>query len=113
MLIVRRWMPRIIGAMVMIGVVHAFMLWLNMPTFEAWCLGSLIYTGLVAVLFSRKSLIDKLGTYVIFIVVTVAGALTVCPCTGAQFIFGPLAGLITLGLLSPLKKLVFAKPESN
>lgn len=94
---------RFAGALAMVGVVHAFMLGFHVPRPAAWYLGAMIYAGLVAVLFARRSLADKLGTYFVFLVVAVVGALTVCPCTGAHFFFGPLAGLLALAIVHRLK----------
>lgn len=106
----RQWLLRIIGAFAMVAVVHAFMLGFKVPTPEAWYLGAIIYAALVAVLFSKRSIIDKLGIYVVFAVVTIVGALTVCPCTGAQFVATPLAGLATLGIIHRLKRLLRRRP---
>ena len=90
----------------MVGVVHAFMVFFSVPKPAAWYLGTMIYGGLVAVLFSQKSLIDKLGIYFVFVVVTIVGALTVCPCTGAHFFCALAAGLMALGLVHGVKRMV-------
>jgi hypothetical protein len=44
-----------------------------------------------------------------FAVVTVVGAITVCPCTHAHFFIAPIAGLGVLGLVHGLKS--FAPPR--
>jgi hypothetical protein len=54
----------------------------------------------LAVLFSRYSIGDKIGIYFLFVVVTLIGALTVCPCTGAHFFLAPIGGMLALLSLS-------------
>jgi hypothetical protein len=66
----------------MVAVVHGFMVGFEVPSLAAWFLGAMMYVGLVAVLFARRSLLDKLGIYFVYVVTGVVGALTVCPCTG-------------------------------
>jgi len=90
----------------MIAVVHAFLIGFAVPSPAAWYLGAMIYAGLVAVIFSHSSIVDKLGTYVLFAVVTVVGALTVCPCTCAHFFIAPIAGFAVIGLIRVLKSFV-------
>ncbi|HEX5442718.1 MAG TPA: hypothetical protein VFW87_02765 [Pirellulales bacterium] len=94
---------RLVGALAMVGVVHAFMVGFRVPRPAAWYLGAMMYAGLVAVLFARRSLADKLGIYFVFLVVAVVGALTVCPCTSAHFFFGPLAGLLAVAVVHRVK----------
>jgi hypothetical protein len=97
------WIRRTIGALAMVVVVHAFILIFKVPKPDAWYVGAMIYTGLVAVLFSTKSLYDKLGIYLVFLVVTIVGAVTVCPCTGAHFVLAPIAGFVALGVVHLFK----------
>jgi hypothetical protein len=97
------WTARIGGAAIMVVVVHAFMVWFAVPRPAAWYLGAIIYAGLIAVMFSRRSLVDKFGIYFVFVVVTVVGALTVCPCAGAHFVLAPIAGLMALALVHLVK----------
>ncbi|WP_146416568.1 hypothetical protein [Crateriforma conspicua] len=80
----------------MIALVHLFIIYFDIPTPAAWWIGAMIYSGLVAVLFSSRSLAKKLSTYAMFGIVTWVGWLTVCPCTFAHFLFAPVAGLIAL-----------------
>lgn len=100
------WTARIGGAAVMVALVHAFMVWFAVPRPAAWYLGAIIYAGLIAVMFSRRPLVDKLGIYFMFAVVTVVGALTVCPCTGAHFVLAPIAGLMALAIVNLVKFLL-------
>ncbi|MDB4614644.1 hypothetical protein OAH18_03035 [bacterium] len=101
-----KWIIRILAASAMVGVVHAFMIGFAVPTPAAWYLGAMIYAGLVAVLFSKSSIVDKVGIYFVFAVVTVVGAVTVCPCTGAHFFIAPIAGMVALGLIHGIKSLL-------
>jgi hypothetical protein len=101
-----KWIVRILAAGAMISVVHAFMIGFAVPSPAAWYLGAIIYAGLVAVLFSKRSIFDKLGIYLVFVVVTVVGALTVCPCTGVHFFIAPIVGLVALGLIRGIKLVV-------
>jgi hypothetical protein len=98
-----RWILRTIAAVAMVGVVHAFMVGLDLPSPAAWVLGAMIYAGLVGVLFAQRPIADKIAFYAVFVVVTLVGAATVCPCTGAHFFLAPIAGLMTLGLAHHLK----------
>ena len=104
------WTARTFGAMAMVAVVHVFMLWFAVPRPAAWYLGGMIYAGLIAVLFSRRSLFDKLGIYFVFVVVTVVGALTVCPCTMAHFFVAPIAGLMAIALVHVVR---FLRPHRS
>src|SRR2546427_661723 len=101
--LIRKFMPQILGAIAMIAVVHAFMMWFEVPNPHAWFLGAVIYAGLVAVLFDKGSFIDKLIVYFVFIVVTVVGAYTVCPCTGGHIIIALPVGVFLLALLQAIK----------
>lgn len=56
-----KWIVRILAAMAMVAVVHVFMIFLAVPHPAAWYLGAMIYGGLVAVLFSTKSVFDRHG----------------------------------------------------
>jgi hypothetical protein len=105
----RSWMLRSVAAVGMVGVVHVFTLCLAIPSPAAWILGAMIYAGLLGVLLSHYSMIDKLRTYGLFVVVTYVGAGTVCPCTGAHFIAAPIAGLCFLGLTQGIKE--FLRPR--
>jgi len=100
------WPVPILAAAAMVGVVHAFMIVFAVPRPTAWYLGAMIYAGLLAVLYSRRLLVDKVGMYFMFAVVTVVGAATVCPCTGAHFLVAPVAGLFALGMFHAIKSLV-------
>jgi hypothetical protein len=99
-----KWTLRLVGAGLLIAAVHVFMLTNAVPRPAAWYLGSLIYAGLVAVLFSRRSLFDKIATYFVFVVVTIVGIFTVCPCTLGHFFLAPLAGLGAVGLVHLVKR---------
>jgi hypothetical protein len=92
----------------MVAVMHGFMVGFEVPSLAAWFLGAMMYVGLVAVLFARRSLLDKLGINFVYVVTGVVGALTVCPCTGAHFILGPFAGTAALGLMHLIKRRVRA-----
>lgn len=104
----------ILGALVIVGIVHYFMIFFEVPTPDAWALGAVIDAALVSVLFSNWPLIDKVGVYCMFFVVTLVGALTVCPCTAAHFILAPPAGLAVLGLfhLANLRRARASNAES-
>ncbi len=101
-----KWVGRAVGAGAMVGVVHAFMIYFDVPRPAAWFLGAMIYGGLVAVLFAQRSIFDKMGIYLTFAVVTVVGALTVCPCTHAHLLFGPIAGMLTVAFVHTVKRIV-------
>jgi hypothetical protein len=104
------WIVRGLGAIALIGLVHAFMIYFAVPTPAAWYLGAIIYAGLLAVLLARMSMLDKLFTYMLFAIVTVVGSLTVCPCTGAHFLAAPAAGLAFLGFVQWLRMLWSMEP---
>lgn len=106
MQLILSWTARIGGAAIMVAVVHAFMVWFAVPRPAAWYLGAIIYAGLIVVMFSRRSLVEKIGVYFVFAVVTVVGALTVCPCTGAHFVLAPIAGLMALAVVHLVKFLL-------
>lgn len=93
---------QLICAFAMVGVVHVFIVQCQIPKPEAWWIGAMIYSGLVGVLLSRYTLLQKIGVYLMFVVVTIVGAITVCPCTGAHFVIAPIAGLIALSLFHTL-----------
>ena len=86
----------------MVGVVFLFIVYYRIPKPDAWWIGAMIYAGLLAVLLSRYSLLQKIGVYLMFVVVTIVGTITVCPCTNVHFVFAPIAGLIVLSLFDTL-----------
>jgi len=101
-----KWIVRTLAAGAMVAVVHAFMIGFAVPHPAAWYLGAIIYVGLIAVLFSKSSIVDKLGIYFMFVIVTIVGAITACPCTGAHFFIAPIAGMIALGLIHVMKPIM-------
>lgn len=97
-LVAMKTILRLAGALSMVGVVHLFIVYFDVPKPAAWWVGALIYSGLLAVLLSASPLATKLSVYTMFVVVTWVGSLTVCPCTGAHFLFAPIAGLMSLSI---------------